>query len=130
MPFVRIVFVGAYGGSTYGPGPFTHVKGPAEAQQRCIVAAFDIDGELNLRLRPVLIRHDEGEVFFLNTVRLTEALHGRVGIVQGIDILSGSRIDVQGAVLAFSDHALPVDGIGQVVQPKPFVVRDELVQLA
>ena len=75
----------------------------------------------------MLIRHSDRESF-LNAALGVEALHFRVGIVQGVDILSGSRIDVQRTVLAFHDRSLAVDGKVQVVQP--FVILDDIVQVA
>ena len=75
----------------------------------------------------MLIRHSDRESF-LNAALGVEALHLRVGIVQGVDILSGSRIDVQRTVLAFHDRSLAVDGKVQVVQP--FVILDDIGQVA
>ena len=74
----------------------------------------------------MLIRHSDREGVLDVLTLGVEPLYGRVGIVQGVDVLSGGRIDVQRAVLSLDDRSLAVDGEVQVADP--FVVLDELAQ--
>ena len=128
MPLIRDILVEAHGGVTNGVSvAFAHGEDLAEGELGCVVGALDVDRNINGRRFPVLIRHSDRESL-LNAALGVEALHFRVGIVQGVDILSGSRIDVQRTVLAFHDRSLAVDGKVQVVQP--FVILDDIVQVA
>ena len=128
MPLIRDILVEAHGGVTNGVSvAFAHGEDLAECELGRVVGALDVDRYINGRRFPVLIRHGDREGF-RNAALGVEALHFRVGIVQGVDILSGSRIDVQRTVLAFHDRSLAVDGKVQVVQP--FVILDDIVQVA
>ena len=128
MPLIRDILVEAHGGVTNGVSvAFAHGEDLAECELGRVVGALDVDRDINGRHFLVLIPYGDREDF-LNVVLGVEALHFRVGIVQGVDILSGSRIDVQRTVLAFHDRSLAVDGKVQVVQP--FVILDDIVQVA